>query len=70
MTMTLAITINVLLDAAILGLLAFAMARASRLRPHVPVSPDAATAAAGQGERPRTWRHTERVSPRREPVLD
>ncbi len=45
MNLTLAITINVLLDVAILGLLAFVMSRASKLTPHLAAIPGAATAA-------------------------
>jgi hypothetical protein len=36
MTLTLAIIINVVLDAALLGLLAFVMSRAGKLTPHRP----------------------------------
>jgi hypothetical protein len=70
MTLTLAITINVLLDVAILGLLAFVMSRASKLTPHVAVVPDAATAAVVHAAPPRARRHAETVRPRRRLVLD
>ena len=39
MTLTLAIIINVVLDVALLSLLAFAMSRATKLTPHRVVTP-------------------------------
>jgi len=71
MTLTLAITINVLLDVAILGLLAFVMSRAHNLTPHLAVIPaDAPTAPAEHGARPRARRRAEHAPLRPHPVLD
>jgi hypothetical protein len=71
MTLTLAITINVLLDVTILGLLAYVMSRAGNLTPHLAVIPaDAPTAPAEQATRPRARRRAERAPLRRHPVLD
>jgi hypothetical protein len=70
MTLNLAITINVLLDVALLGLLAFVISRASKLTPHVAVIADARRAPADQAKPVRVRRPVERVSTRREPVLD
>jgi len=70
MTLTLAITINVLLDVAILGLLTFVMSRASKLAPHLAIVPDVLAPSAEQATPVRARRRAERVSPRRQPVLD
>lgn len=64
MTLTLAIAIIVVLDVALLGLLAFAMSRPSKLTPHV------ATADAERRTHRRAWRDAERASPRRQPLVD
>ena len=40
MSLALAITLIVVLDAALIGLLAFVMSRASRLTPHAAPAPD------------------------------
>lgn len=46
MSLSLAIVLIVLLDAALIGLLAFVMSRASRLTPHLPSGHEALAAVA------------------------
>jgi len=71
MTLTLALIINVVLDLATVGLLAFVMSRTTNLAPHVAVIPaDAPKAAAEQAARPRARRRVERTPLRPRPVLD
>jgi hypothetical protein len=69
MTLSLAIIINVALDCAILGFLAFFMSRAGKLTPHRGVAP-APVRPAAQAAHQRTVRRGERVAPRLHPALD
>lgn len=69
MTSTIGITINVVLDVFILGLLAFVMSRASKLTPHRAAAPRPRVAPVAQAPRVRVRRRHEPSSSKLHPVL-
>jgi hypothetical protein len=70
MTLTVAITINVLLDVALLSLLAFVMSRPAKLTPHRTETVLPAVAPTAHAKRPRPTRRAVRDASQLQPAID
>ena len=70
MTMTLAVILNVVLDVAILGVLAFVMSRPAKLTPHAEIGPAPSPRERVARDRARARAREERSNAPLRPALD